>query len=72
MANVGNIDRWVRVVVGVVLLALPLLPMTAGMFAGWGAWKFAVAIVGVVLIATAGLRFCPLYRILGVNTCALR
>jgi Protein of unknown function (DUF2892) len=72
MANVGRSDRILRTVVGAGLLVLPFLPMTAGAFAAWGAWKFAIAAIGIVLIATAGLRFCPLYRILGINTCSLR
>jgi len=72
MANVGSTDRTLRLVVGVVLLALPFLPPLAGFFAAWGAWKFAVAAVGLVLIGTAAMRLCPLYSVLGINTCAVR
>lgn len=71
MANVGSLDRTLRFILGAILLAAPFLPPLAGVFAGWGAWKFAVAAVGVVLIATAGFRFCPAYRLLGLRTCAI-
>jgi hypothetical protein len=40
------------------------------MFAA-GAPKWIAAIAGIVLIATAGMRFCLLYRILGIRTCKL-
>lgn len=58
-ANVGNVDRVLRAVIGVVLIALVFVgPKTA-----WG-W------LGVIPLATAGFRFCPLYTLLGMNTCA--
>lgn len=72
MTNVGTPDRILRIVLGVLLLALPFIPVTAGLFAGWGSWRFVMAAVGVVLVATAVFRFCPLYRVLGMNTCGLR
>ncbi len=61
--NVGNMDRIIRAVLGVVLLA-------AWIF-GWlsGATAIILGIVGVVLLATAALKFCPLYRLFGASTC---
>jgi hypothetical protein len=65
--NVGNTDRILRFIVGLVLIALPFIgtfePLSAG------ALKWVSVIVGLVLVATAGLKFCPLYRILGIQTC---
>ncbi|MDX8402684.1 MAG: DUF2892 domain-containing protein [Mariprofundaceae bacterium] len=62
-ANVGTVDRFVRGIVG---LALILAGFLAGLASPWN-W---VAIgVGVVLVLTALISFCPLYRVLGVNTC---
>jgi hypothetical protein len=72
MTNVGSLDRTLRFILGAVLLASPFLPPFAGVFATWGAWKFAVAAVGVVILGTALFRFCPAYRMLGINTCAMR
>lgn len=64
-ANLGAADRVIRLVAGLVLLLVAL-------FAGLGpASAWAAGLVGVVLIATAALRFCPAYRLIGVNTCRI-
>ncbi len=57
-ANVGGIDRILRVLAGIALLALAL----TGQIGVWG-W------IGVVPLATGLFKFCPLYRVLGMNTC---
>lgn len=61
--NEGTVDRIVRVVLGVVLVA-------AWAF-GWLAGTLAVVlgVVGIVLVATGAIGFCPLYRMLGMSTC---
>lgn len=56
--NVGGADRILRIVVG---LALILLALT-GQIGAWG-W------IGVVPLATGLFRMCPLYSMLGMNTC---
>lgn len=58
-ANVGSADRLIRLIVGILLLGLFFLD---GNVKYWG-------IVGIVLIVTAFIRFCPLYTIFGMNTC---
>lgn len=59
--NIGTIDRVLRLVLGVALIAIVFVgPQTP-----WG-W------IGIVPLATAGIRFCPLYRLLGVRTCSLQ
>ena len=56
--NVGSLDRLVRVVLGVILIALVFVgPQTP-----WG-W------IGLVPLATGLLRTCPLYSLIGINTC---
>ncbi|MDN6876454.1 Protein of unknown function [Pseudomonas citronellolis] len=57
-ANVGTIDRVVRIVVGLLLIGLSL----AGVIGWWG-W------IGVVPLATGIFRFCPVYPLLGISTC---
>lgn len=57
-ANVGGIDRVLRIVVGLALVAWVL-------FAGGPVWAW----IGVLPIATGFLNFCPAYTILGINTC---
>lgn len=59
--NVGTIDRAVRIIGGLVLIALTL----SGNIGVWG-W------IGVVPIATGLFRHCPAYTIFGMNTCGLK
>ena len=66
-ANVGSLDRALRIFIGLLLIALPFIT-------GWGLWESAVltygaVIVGLVLVGTAATSFCPLYRLLGIRTC---
>lgn len=56
--NLGNLDRYARFALGALLIALTLM----GTIGVWG-W------VGVILVATAFMNFCPLYRIIGMKTC---
>jgi len=56
--NVGGIDRMLRIVIGLALIALSL----GGVIGVWG-W------IGVVPLATAAFRFCPLYTQLGFSSC---
>ncbi len=62
--NVGTIDRAARIVVGLVMIAYALqfgLPATGWNWVGW---------IGVVPLVTALMGNCPLYSVLGLNTCA--
>lgn len=65
--NVGTPDRIARILIGVVLALLPFLSGLA-LFTN-PVWSGASVAVGVVLIVTALVRFCPLYAILGLSTC---
>lgn len=67
-ANVGALDRIVRFVVGVLLIAAPFTTSIALFQTKGGA--IGAVLVGLVLIVTSAMRFCPLYRILGIRTCA--
>ena len=66
-ANVGTIDRLVRIIIGVILLGLPFLSGFA-IFESTAATTIAV-IAGIIMLATSAMRFCPLYRIFGLRTC---
>jgi hypothetical protein len=61
-SNEGPIDRIIRAVVGVAVLL--------GAFAiGSGSVAFVLLlVVGAILLATAAVGFCPLYRMLGIST----
>jgi hypothetical protein len=61
MTNEGTLDRTIRVIVGIALVSLVFV----GPRSYWG-------LVGLVPIATGLTGFCPLYRILGIDTCGHR
>jgi len=67
--NVGTIDRFLRAVLGVILIALPFAS-GAALFQSGIATSIAV-IVGIVMLATSTMRFCPMYRIFGIRTCKI-
>jgi hypothetical protein len=56
--NEGGVDRILRIVAGLALLGLTL----TGNIGVWG-W------IGVVPLATGVVGMCPLYSLLGLNTC---
>ena len=57
-ANVGTLDRSLRIAAGLILLGLSL----SGVIGLWG-------LIGIVPLATGLFRFCPLYPLLGIRTC---
>lgn len=56
-SNVGGVDKWLRIIVGLLLI---VWAATGGPVWAW---------VGVVPLATGVFNFCPLYRLVGINTC---
>ncbi len=67
--NVGSTDRLIRLIAGLILLIIAV-PSLAGMaFMGLGGWAWLIGLVGLVLVATALMNFCPAYTLIGVNTC---
>lgn len=65
--NIGTLDRAVRLIIGLILLAVPFVSSIA-LFQSTTATIISV-VLGVILIATAAMKFCPLYRVLGIRTC---
>lgn len=61
--NLGSIDKVVRVIVGLGLLSL--LFLLDGKSRLWG-------LIGLVPLLTAGIAFCPLYALIGINTCSIQ
>lgn len=57
-ANEGTVDRSLRVAAGLALIALA----ASGTVGAWG-W------IGVVPLLTGAVGWCPLYTVLGINTC---
>lgn len=59
--NEGSLDRDIRLVLGV-LLMIPAVFMLHGIF------QIVVAVLAVVMFATAAMGFCPLYSVIGIKT----
>jgi len=60
--NESNQDRGIRAVLGIIALLV-------GLLAAGGFLRALLIIVGLVLVITAAVGFCPLYRLLGIYTC---
>ncbi len=54
--NVGSIDRWVRIVLGLVIAVLGVI------FNSW--W----GLISIILIGTAIFNFCPIWAIAKIST----
>lgn len=59
-ANVGSVDKVLRIVLGVALIAWAAM--------GGPVWAW----IGVVPLLTGLFNFCPLYALLGMSTCKVR
>lgn len=59
--NEGGIDRGLRVVAGLALIAAA----ATGTVGLWG-W------IGIVPLATGLVGWCPVYTMLGINTCGMK
>jgi hypothetical protein len=64
--NEGNIDRIIRLVIAA---AAVVVAIASGLGSVVG---IIAAVVAVVMVVTAAIGFCPLYAIVGVNTCPNR
>lgn len=68
--NIGSMDRLLRGIFGLFLFFAPLLnlpPIWSSSILAYGSMA-----VGVILAATALIRFCPMYRIIGISTCKIK
>lgn len=59
--NSGGIDKILRIVIGLALIALTV----TGVLPAWG-------YIGIVPLATGLMGWCPLYTMLGINTCPMK
>lgn len=61
MRNESALDRWIRLIIGAVLIWL-------GGWAAGGGWGIAALVVGAILVFTGITGFCALYRLFGIST----
>jgi len=66
MRNEGPVDRVVRAIVALVAV---IGAVAAGADTGLG---IGLLVVAAIMAVTAAVGFCPIYRVLGVNTCPLK
>ena len=65
MSNVGSVDRFLRILVGLLLIAFAIpigFPHTSWNWVGW---------IGVVPLLTGTLGYCPAYSAFGISTCSV-
>lgn len=62
--NVGTIDRAIRIIVGLALIA--------GFFLNSGGSYSWLYLLGIVPLATGLIGSCPPYALLGINTCSMK
>jgi hypothetical protein len=63
--NEGPMDRGIRAVLGIAALAAAFTLLS-------GVWQIVAGVVALVLLATAVVGVCPLYSVLGINTCPVK
>ena len=56
--NIGKIDKWIRIVSGIALVA-----------AGYYFQSWLLGIAGVIIFGTGIIDWCLIYKLLGVSTC---
>jgi hypothetical protein len=61
--NVGGVDRVIRIVIGLVALIAGFAVIEST------GWRVVAIVVGAVALLTAFVGYCPLNRLLGINTC---
>jgi hypothetical protein len=57
ICNVGNTDRKIRFIIGLIIFAI-FVPLQS--------WWF---VLGFIPIFTGIIELCPIYKMLGINTC---
>jgi fatty acid desaturase len=60
--NEGSVDRIIRVIVGIALIALGMLGLASGV------WMWVAYVLGAILLVTGIIGFCPLYKLFKFST----
>ncbi|TYP99572.1 hypothetical protein C7447_101172 [Tenacibaculum adriaticum] len=64
--NMGNNDRVIRILIALVFAILSYFNVVSGVL------SVILLALAVVLLTTGLFNFCPLYTLLGINTCKLK
>jgi hypothetical protein len=61
--NMGNTDRIIRIILAIVFSVLYFTGTITGTFG------LVLVVLGAIFLATSFISFCPLYTLVGMNTC---
>ena len=64
--NVGNGDRFLRIMIGIIALILVMANVVEGTM------MWIALVVGVIMVVTSSIQICPLYSVFGINTCKVK
>lgn len=64
--NMGNTDKGIRVIIALVVALLYYNDTISGTLA------YVLMGISIVLLVTSLINFCPLYKVLGINTCKIK
>ena len=64
--NVGNVDKSIRILLAITVALLYSFDVIEGSLA------YILMAVAIILLVTSLLNFCPLYKILGINSCKIK
>ncbi|MBT8265110.1 MAG: DUF2892 domain-containing protein [Bacteroidia bacterium] len=64
--NMSNTDKGIRVLIAVAIALLYYFDKIQGTLA------YVLMAVAIILLVTSLINFCPLYKVLGINTCKLK
>ena len=64
--NMGGLDRIVRFIVAAIIAVLYFTGTISGTLA------YVLLVLGVIFVATSFISFCPLYALVGLNTCKMK
>lgn len=62
--NIGQVDRWIRIVIGVLALAIDVFTLSS--LSTW--WWWVLLVVGLIALGTATINWCPVWAALGFST----
>ncbi|PRY23216.1 Protein of unknown function (DUF2892) [Aliiruegeria haliotis] len=63
--NMGSTDRVIRAILGAVLLIAAFTAISSTL------WTAIAAIVGLAMLGTAAMGYCPPYQLFGIKTCKI-
>lgn len=64
--NIGNGDRFLRIMIGIIALILVMANVVEGTL------MWIALAVGISMVVTSSVQFCPMYTVFGFNTCKVK